>query len=39
VIDREAELVGVEGLRAVHVRDGHDHHFERPLHAVRLLVR
>jgi dihydrofolate reductase len=32
VVDVEAELLGVEGLRAVHVRDGDDHHFESPVH-------
>ena len=39
VVDGEPEGVRIEGLRAVHVRDGHHDHLECPLHAVRLLVR
>src|SRR6266536_4357314 len=32
VVRIEADLVGVEGLRAVHVRDGNPHQLEFPVH-------
>jgi hypothetical protein len=31
-VDDEADLLGVEALRPVHVRDGNRHHFESPVH-------
>jgi hypothetical protein len=38
VVDVEPELLGVERLRTVHVRDGDPHHFERPIHEASPVV-
>src|SRR4051794_23124071 len=37
VVHVKAELLGIERLRTVHIRDRDPHHFQRPIHAVSPL--